>query len=374
MLKRTWDRRLFLGAAAGSLASACAPPRPTGSVESAFVGHVPYARGAKIPANIERRIRAQNGASRGIAALMEGDRGFMHALTAANPHFAEASSGLPADFDWRTLNKVTPVKDQKECGSCWVFAANAAYESAWLIANQKNAIDEQGYLVINVSEQQPLDCGFVETDCVLGGWHEEVFVYLILEGAANGWRYPYRAIKTFCTSNIDRPYHLLNWDYVTNEDGLLPASLVPSTEALKTAIYRYGPIASSVATRGFDTYRQTKWDGSANADWPADGVFQGVPSSSLQRRDIDHEVAVIGWDDREGVWIVRNSWGPGWGIDGYMKLKYDANMIGFGASWAQVEPEAAASSSLSARIRALNAQSPLAQFYPNAFAPLQSHN
>ena len=40
----------------------------------------------------------------------------------------------PAAFDWRTQGKVTPVKDQRPCATCWTFANIAVMESRVLIS------------------------------------------------------------------------------------------------------------------------------------------------------------------------------------------------------------------------------------------------
>lgn len=37
--------------------------------------------------------------------------------------------GFPATYDQRTLNKLTPVRDQVHCGDCWAFAAYSSLES-----------------------------------------------------------------------------------------------------------------------------------------------------------------------------------------------------------------------------------------------------
>jgi hypothetical protein len=50
----------------------------------------------------------------------------------------------------------------------------------------------------------------------------------------------------------------------------------------------------------------------------------------------NHTVLVVGWDDNvgtEGVWKIKNSWGPFWGEDGYMRIEYGCNWIGFGGCW-----------------------------------------
>ncbi len=43
---------------------------------------------------------------------------------------------LPASFDWRGYGKVTPVKDQDGCGTCWIFSTLAVLESAVLLGGE----------------------------------------------------------------------------------------------------------------------------------------------------------------------------------------------------------------------------------------------
>ena len=65
-----------------------------------------------------------------------------------------------AEVDWRTKGAVNAVKNQGGCGSCWSFAATAATENAHWRASKR---------LLNLSEQQLLDCDTVSNGCN-GGW------------------------------------------------------------------------------------------------------------------------------------------------------------------------------------------------------------
>lgn len=66
-------------------------------------------------------------------------------------------------FDWREFNILTPVQNEGSCGSCWAFAAAAAFESSYRMRNDRR---------IDLSEQELLDCGPASCE---GGNSAEVF-------------------------------------------------------------------------------------------------------------------------------------------------------------------------------------------------------
>jgi len=101
-------------------------------------------------------------------------------------------SGINGDvnIDWVTAGKVTPVKNQGQCGSCWAFSATAAHESALLIAGQGQ---------VSLSEQQLVDCSrnYGNMGCN-GGWMDQAFGYARDFGLTTTASYPYVARDQNC--------------------------------------------------------------------------------------------------------------------------------------------------------------------------------
>jgi hypothetical protein len=314
-----------------------------------------FPRGGRLLPGIENRISAQNFAAQNISRQLKTEQDYLKALGGDNPLLYQKK--VPGT---KYLVPVGPAKDQRTCGSCFIFAAIGAYEEAYFKANKSRPA---------VSEQEALDCTYGDDNCVIGGHHETVFLYLQLYGLIEASSYAYKDAKLTCASNFPRSYWAENWGYV-RDPGMPSTQFTPSDAALKQALLQYGPLASMVNTRLpkdtsalppnsnfkiWDDYHKRDYDtGIIRPEWPQewkDGVFKGVPSKYYKPEEIDHDVLIVGWDDTlgGGCWIIRNSWGLNWGDEGFMKLPYGCNNIGCTAAWVTAWTNSALTSSLTTR-------------------------
>ena len=127
---------------------------------------------------------------------------------------------------------------------------------------------------------------------------------------------PYTGTNAACGGPYNHPYTISSWSYVGSE------SAVPSTDAIKQAIYTYGPISVAVcAGTHFQGY--------------SGGIFNIDESKYCGSSAINHAVVLVGWDDNNGngYWILRNSWGTSWGLSGYMYIGYGVSQVGFAANF-----------------------------------------
>ncbi len=213
----------------------------------------------------------------------------------------EILDSLPSSWDWRAHNACTSVKNQGSCGGCWAFSTVGAFECA---------IKRVDGVETDLSEQFLISCNDKNYGCN-GGWF--LHDMHIDPGAVLESCFPYQASDVSCKSTCSHPYKLSSWSYVD------PNNALPSVSAIKSAIYQYGPISAAVyATDAFQAY--------------SGGVFDSsyTPSSD---HPVNHAIMLVGWDDSKGAWILRNSWGPGWGENGYMYIKYGALNVGYGANY-----------------------------------------
>ena len=225
-------------------------------------------------------------------------------------------AALPAALDWRTTG-LTPVRDQGNCGSCWAFATVGALESALKVKSGSTVGND-----VNASEQFLVSCNKNSYSCN-GGWFAHDYHANTLgnlqtaAGAVLEADMPYTVSNGSCKLVANHPNRISSWSYIAGY-------AVPSVDQLKTAISNYGPVSAAVCV------------GSAFQSYRSGSVFSTDESAACGSSKVNHAIVLVGWDDATQSWILRNSWGPGWGEQGYMRIKYNTSNVGFGANYVQV--------------------------------------
>ena len=228
-----------------------------------------------------------------------------------------AALGLPTHFSWCEQGKCTPVKDQGQCGSCWAFATVGVMEAAIKI---RNGVER------DLSEQYLVSCNTDGWGCQGGGWAhsyhgDKVGRSQADAGAVYEADFPYRAQNVSCSSAYAHYEKITSWDRVAGYG-------VPSVSALKQAIQTHGPVTAGVCV------------GSAFGGYSG-GLFQTDESTKCPY-GTNHAVVLTGWDDLQGVWYLRNSWGTGWGENGTMRIKYGVSQVGEDANYVVYDQSPAA--------------------------------
>jgi C1A family cysteine protease len=212
-----------------------------------------------------------------------------------------AAGDLPTKFDWRNVNGhsyVTGVKDQVrsgKCSSCWAFAAAASLESSILITSHTPDVD------LNLSEQALISCDTNNLGCS-GGYVDRTMSYLQTTGIPLEADAPYSSWETgingVCTSTMQQnTYRVTGFEHIA-----------PSVDSIKRALIQYGPlVASYVIYEDFMFYESGVYS-------HLDGYIEGI-----------HAITIVGYDDAEKSWIVKNTWGPDWGEKGYFRIRAGTN-------------------------------------------------
>lgn len=200
----------------------------------------------------------------------------------------------PAAVDWRTKGAVTPIKDQGQCGGCWAFATVASTEGAYFLATGA---------LRSLSEQQLIDCSgnFGNSGCK-GGLMVSAFEYITAnKGIDSEVDYPYVANDDdpCWTAAANRTVAAIsNWTTVPNgSEPELVAGIAASPVAV--AIDASNPL--------FQHYKS--------------GVLSGDCGTKL-----DHGVTVVGYT--ADAYIVKNSWGATWGMQGYLQMARNVPPLG----------------------------------------------
>jgi hypothetical protein len=237
----------------------------------------------------------------------------------------EEKAVLPDYWDWSDRNGrnyMTSIKNQGSCGSCWAFSANGVVEAVYNIEKGLYSIQtpslnygaypvellrEPGdyYVEIRIlaldypdlSEQDLVSCSWAGT-CD-GGSAAKSFDYIKSNGVVSEDCFPYVASDVSCNRCSDwgnKLTRIQGWGYVTQSSA--------DKTAIKTAL-QDGPCSFYMDVYS-DFYH---YDG---------GIYEKTPGATLEG---GHLVVLVGYDENHNYWICKNSWGRGWGENGYFKIR-----------------------------------------------------
>ncbi|XP_010544099.1 PREDICTED: low-temperature-induced cysteine proteinase [Tarenaya hassleriana] len=196
---------------------------------------------------------------------------------------------LPDEVDWRAKGAVTNVKDQGSCGACWSFSATGAMEGINQIVTGS---------LVSLSEQELIDCDRSYNTGCNGGLMDYAYQFVANNGGMDTEEdYPFQERDGTCNKQKLKR-RVVTIDSYTD---------VPSNDekALMKAVATQ-PVSVGIcgSERAFQLY--------------SSGIFTGPCSTSL-----DHAVLIVGYGSKNNVdyWIVKNSWGKRWGMDGYIYMQ-----------------------------------------------------
>jgi cathepsin L len=265
--------------------------------------------GLKIPADVNDSVIQQ--VNQRATELENVDR--MSAQNANVVIPVLACKATASSFDWRKLNAHMPPVRAQCCGDCWDHAANEAFDDSYGLRNNQT---------VETSVQYALNC-FSAGTCA-GGWYMPVFDKIMSQGTATEAAFPTTCVAGNCP-NVPHPYRAVAWGFVNN------SSAIPTPAQIKADLCEHGPMATAVEVdAAFQAY--------------TGGVFD---EHTTHFNAINHAITIIGWDDTKvgvggnrGAWLIKNSWGPGWGETGgygtnkgYMWISYNTNNIGDHTAW-----------------------------------------
>lgn len=211
--------------------------------------------------------------------------------TVASSTFKVAN--LPERYDWREQVENPPsIVNQGGCGSCWAFGTTAVLR--WQIAINRGEN-------VGLSEQEILSCS--NKGSCRGGYFAHT--YQEAKGQSESSEFPYTGRDSKCKTGLSNRYPVKSWGYIGGKNR------APSVSEIKYYLYNYGPVGVTITSNG------------ALQSFRGAGIFR-----SCTRGETNHIVHIVGWDDKDGVWIVGNSWGTNWGNKGYFKIPFGCSRVG----------------------------------------------
>ncbi|CAF0964002.1 unnamed protein product, partial [Didymodactylos carnosus] len=211
------------------------------------------------------------------------------------PRQKKPSRTSKASVDYRRY--MNPIENQGQCGACYAFAVTASIEGTYSLKKGSS---------IRMSKQQLVDCS--PNNGCNGGYLGATFSYIQQRsGLQSDSSYPYARRQQTCRLTQSKVGAISSYGNIQQGD----------EEALKQALVTYGPIAAAIhTTSDLQFYGPGKSTNTQN--------ILDIPGCPKQ---VDHAITIVGYgtDNGRDYWLVRNSWGSNWGLDGYFKIARNKN-------------------------------------------------
>ncbi len=200
---------------------------------------------------------------------------------------------LPDSFDLRELGVVSEIRDQGSCGSCWAFSKTSALESA---------IRADGAPAVDLSEQELVSNDRQNYGC--GGGNLQSTEYQTSHGQGLEKDFPYTG-RDSAARQIPVVAKSTSWVHVAGYD----------EKQLRCALYRSHTVP---------------WITASADNWGSFPSSEDQAHTSCRNGQTNHAIGVVGYRvvGSKTYFIMRNSWGRGWGAKGYGLLALNCDRFG----------------------------------------------
>ncbi len=209
-------------------------------------------------------------------------------------------------YDLRSEGRLTPVRNQLDCGACWTFATYSAFES-YLMPSESTDFSENHMKNTHGFDNAPCDGGQIQmSSAYLARWG----------GPINETDDPYNDWddRPSPGGTVQKHVHEILW--LPDRTGSL------DNDAIKSALINTGAVMTTMR-------------------WEDDSYNSATQSYYYSGSDVgNHGVAIVGWDDNyssanfspsapgNGAFLIRNSWGADFGLSGYFYISYYDSVVG----------------------------------------------